>query len=213
MNPHTREIIARLLLSVDAVTLSPHKPFTWASGILSPIYCDNRRTLSYPAARSYVKMALAQTALELYPDAEVIAGVATGAISWGVLVADELGLPFVYVRPKPKDHGLENLIEGYLPKNSKVVVIEDLISTGGSSLKAVDALRDAGAKVEGLIAVYTHGFQEAVDRFADANCALDTLSDYDAVIEAASKDGLINPETKSILIDWRKDPHHWSAPK
>ena len=206
-------IFAEKLLNVKAIKLQPEAPFTWASGWKSPFYCDNRKTLAFPALRSFVKLELSRLVAEKYPEAQAIAGVATGAIAQGALVADALSLPFAYVRSKPKDHGMTNLIEGDLQPGMKVVVVEDLISTGGSSLKAVDALRDAGAKVEGLIAVYTHGFQEAVDRFADANCALDTLSDYDAVIEAASKDGLINPETKSILIDWRKDPHHWSAPK
>ena len=212
MNAHTKAVVAKMLLSVDAVKLSPCKPFTWASGILSPIYCDNRRTLSYPMARGYIKMALAQAVAEQYPSAEMIAGVATGAISWGVLVAEELGLPFVYVRPKPKDHGLENLIEGYLPEGSRTVVIEDLISTGGSSLKAVEALRDADAKVEGLIAVYTHGFEEAVHRFEEAKCPMDTLSDYDAVLEAASAQQLVDAKTKEVLATWRKDSHHWQAP-
>lgn len=205
----TAKQLARLLLQTEAVKLSSQAPFTWASGWKSPIYCDNRRVLSYPSARNYIKLAMSKAVAELYPEAEVIAGVATGAISWGILVADALNLPFVYVRPKPKDHGLENLVEGYLPGGARTVVIEDLISTGGSSLKAVRALRDQGAKVMGLLAVYTHGFSVAEELFQEANCTLNTLSRYEFVIEEAVSQGYIPSEELVLLTEWRKDPANW----
>ena len=159
--------VAEKLLRIKAVKLQPRNPFTWASGWKSPIYCDNRKTLSYPQIRTFIKIEISRLILELYPDVEVIAGVATGAIAQGALVADALGLPFIYIRPTPKDHGLENLIEGDLRPGQKVVVIEDLISTGGSSLKAVDAIRKDGSDVLGMIAIFSYGFQEAFNKYGN----------------------------------------------
>lgn len=213
MNHSPQEVsqqVAAHLLKVEAVRLSPDKPFTWASGWLSPIYCDNRRTLSFPDSRSYIKNALAALVRRLYPQAEYIAGVATGAISWGMLVADVLELPFVYVRPKPKDHGMGNQIEGFLPKGKKVVVVEDLISTGGSSLKAVKAIRQqAEVEVLGLVAVYTHGFAVAEELFAQAGVPMHTLSHYDAVLQQALAIDYISQATAQLLQEWRKDPANW----
>lgn len=205
------QLIARKLLEAKAVELRPEAPFTWASGWKSPIYCDNRKTLSFPQIRSIVKVELARTVAELYPEAEYIAGVATGAIAQGALVADLLGLPFVYIRAKAKDHGMENLIEGNLPKGSKVVVIEDLISTGGSSLKAVDAIRQAESSVLGMVAIYTHGFDEPIKRFAQANVTLDTLTDYEAVINEALAIGYISNADTETLREWRNSPSTWTG--
>lgn len=201
--------VAHRLLTIGAVELRPEQPFVWASGWLSPIYCDNRKTLSYPTHRSYIKQAFALRVSDLYPDAEVIAGVATGAISWGALVADELGLPFVYVRSSAKDHGKQNLIEGYLPAAARVVVIEDLISTGGSSMKAVEALQTAGAQVEGLMAVYTHGFAEAEQLFAEAGVEMLTLTDYNEVIRQAVSVGYVSESDLEMLAQWRQNPSQW----
>ena len=179
------KLIASKLIEVKAIKLQPNNPFTWASGWKAPIYCDNRKTLSYPQIRSLIKLELARVISETFGDVEAIAGVATGAIAQGALVADLLGLPFVYVRSSPKDHGLENLVEGELKPNSKVVVIEDLISTGGSSLKAAEAIRNFGCEVLGMVAVYTHGFPMAEQNFEKAGVKLVTLTDYDQVIEEA----------------------------
>lgn len=209
MSQRTEKTVARYLLEVEAVKLRPEEPFTWASGWKSPIYCDNRRTLSYPHARNYIKMAMAKAIADLYPETQVIAGVATGAISWGALVADALNLPFIYVRSQAKDHGMQNLIEGYLPGDSKVLVVEDLISTGGSSLKAVEALRVAGAEVLGLYAVYTHGFAVAEELFAFAGVPMHTLSHYDAVLKEAQRIGYVAADMLPVLAEWRKDPAHW----
>ena len=188
------KIFAEKLLNVKAIKLQPEQPFTWASGWLSPFYCDNRKTLSFPALRNFVKIELARIIAEEFPEADAVAGVATGAIAQGALVAEELALPFCYVRAKAKDHGMGNLIEGELPKDSKVIVIEDLISTGGSSLKAVEALRAAGYNVIGMVASYTYGFPVAEKAFADANVRLVTLTNYEAVVEVAKETGYIKAE-------------------
>ncbi len=200
---------ASKLLEVKAIKLQPNDPFTWASGWKSPFYCDNRKTLSFPWLRSYVKLELVHTILEHFPEATAVAGVATGAIAQGALVADALNMPFVYVRSKAKDHGMQNLIEGELPKDSKVVVVEDLISTGGSSLKAVAALREAGYEVIGMVASYTYGFPVAEKAFADANVRLETLTDYEHVVEKALETGYIAQEDVCLLHEWRKDPANW----
>ena len=205
----TRRYVAEALLKIEAVKLRPAEPFTWASGWKSPIYCDNRKTLSFPRERAYIKMAMSQIINERYPEADCIAGVATGAISWGALVADALGLPFIYVRSAAKDHGMQNLIEGNLRPGARVVVIEDLISTGGSSIKAVQALKAAGAEVLSLIAVYTHGFAQAEELFAAEGVPMLTLSDYSAVIERAVETGYIGSEQVSLLQEWRKSPDTW----
>ena len=200
---------ASRLLQVKAIKLQPNNPFTWASGWLSPFYCDNRKTLSYPELRNYVKLELVHKVLECFPEAEVVAGVATGAIAQGALVADELNLPFVYVRSKPKNHGLENLIEGDLKPGMKVVVIEDLISTGGSSLKAVEAIRSNACEVIGMVASYTYGFPVAENAFREANVRLETLTDYEHVVAEALATGYISEHDFDVLHDWRQAPDKW----
>ena len=200
---------AHRLLKIKAIKLQPNNPFTWASGWKSPFYCDNRKTLSYPELRNYVKLELTHAILEHFPDADAIAGVATGAIAQGALVADSLHLPFVYVRSKPKDHGLENLIEGELRPGMKVVVVEDLISTGGSSLKAVEAIRKNACEVIGMVASYTYGFPVAEQAFKDAGVQLVTLTDYENVVAKAVETGYISSDDVQLLDEWRKDPAHW----
>ena len=204
-----KRYFASRLLQVKAIKLQPNNPFTWASGWLSPFYCDNRKTLSYPELRNYVKLELVHKVLECFPEAEVVAGVATGAIAQGALVADELNLPFVYVRSKPKDHGLENLIEGDLKPGMKVVVIEDLISTGGSSLKAVEAIRSNACEVIGMVASYTYGFPVAENAFREANVRLETLTDYEHVVAEALATGYISERDVDVLHDWRQAPDKW----
>lgn len=201
--------LAKSLMDIKAVLLRPQEPFTWASGWHSPIYCDNRRILSHPELRAQVAQWLADKAMELYPEAEVVAGVATGAIAHGVLAADRMKKPFVYVRPKPKDHGTGSQIEGELTPGKKVVVIEDLISTGMSSLAAVKALRDAGAQVLGMVAIFTYGFDLAAQRFKEDKVRLDTLSNYSALVDVASETGYISSAAKSLLHEWRENPSEW----
>ena len=205
------KIFAAKLLKVKAIKLQPTNPFTWASGWKSPFYCDNRKTLSYPDLRSFVKIEISRLVAENFADADAVAGVATGAIPQGALVADALNLPFVYVRSKPKDHGLENLIEGELRPGMKVVVIEDLISTGGSSLKAVEAIRKNGCEVLGMVAAYTYGFDVARKAFEEANVQLITLTNYEAVVSEAVRIGYIKPEEVDLMNDWRKDPANWNG--
>ena len=203
------KIFAGKLLKVKAIKLQPTNPFTWASGWRSPFYCDNRKTLSYPDLRTFVKLETARLIIERFPETEAIAGVATGAIPQGAMVADTLALPFVYVRSKPKDHGLENLIEGDLKPGSKVVVVEDLISTGGSSLKAVEAIRNYGCEVVGMVASYTYGFDVAEKAFADAKIKLVTLTNYEAVVAEALRIGYIKESDVELLNEWRKSPSQW----
>lgn len=204
-----KKAFASKLLKIKAIKLQPNNPFTWASGWMSPFYCDNRKALSYPDLRSYVKLELVHAVLEHFPQADAVAGVATGAIAQGALVADALGLPFVYVRSKAKDHGMGNLIEGELPEGAKVVVVEDLISTGGSSLKAVEALRQAGVEVVGMVASYTYGFPVAQKAFEDAGVELVTLTDYEHVVAEAVETGYISEADVELLHEWRKDPANW----
>lgn len=204
-----RKTFAGKLLGIKAIKLQPNNPFTWASGWKSPFYCDNRKTLSYHDVRSFVKLELVHAILANFPEATAVAGVATGAIAQGALVAEELAMPYAYVRPKPKDHGMKNQIEGELPEGSKVVVVEDLISTGGSSLKAVAALREAGFEVVGMVASYTYGFPVAEEAFKEANVQLVTLTDYQSVVEKALETGYINKEDVPMLDEWRKDPANW----
>lgn len=206
---HLDRLLAEKLLKISAIKLQPELPFTWASGWNSPIYTDNRITLSYPDIRNFIKVELTRIILERLPQVEAIAGVATGAIAQGALVADTLGLPYAYVRSSPKDHGLENLIEGNLRPGQKVVVIEDLISTGGSSLKAVEAIRNAGCEVIGMVAIFTYGFPLAVERFAAASVDLYTLSNYTAMLEVALETGYIKPDDLETLQEWRQDPANW----
>ena len=203
------KLIAGKLLQVKAIKLQPANPFTWASGIKSPIYCDNRKTLSYPEVRSIIKIELARLICENFPETTAVAGVATGGIPQGALVADLLGLPFAYIRSAPKDHGLENLIEGELKSGSKVVIVEDLVSTGGSSLKAVQAIRNYGCETIGMVAIFTHGFPIAEKQFREANVPLFTLSNYNAIIEEALRINYINEADLAILQEWRKDPENW----
>ena len=204
-----KKIFASQLLEVKAIKLQPNNPFTWASGWKSPFYCDNRKTLSFPRLRSFVKLELCHLIQAEFPEAEAVAGVATGAIAQGALVADQLGLPFCYVRSKAKDHGMQNLIEGEVKAGAKVVVVEDLISTGGSSLKAVEALRQAGIEVVGMVASYTYGFPVAEEAFREAGVRLVTLTDYEAVVEQAAQTGYIKEEDKAVLAEWRKSPSTW----
>jgi len=201
--------VAEQLLEVNAVKLQPSDPFTWASGWKSPIYCDNRKALSYPATRTYIKQELAKIIKDKYSEVEVIAGVATGAIAQGALVAEELGLPFVYIRPSAKSHGMNNMIEGDLKSGSKVVVIEDLISTGGSSLKAVEALRAADCEVISMLAIFTYGFPVAEKAFAEAKVELVTLSNYNALIDCALDLGTVTAAQIDELKEWRKAPSEW----
>lgn len=201
--------IADYLLQIKAIKLQPSNPFTWASGWKSPIYCDNRKTLSFPGVRIAIRDAFADKVKKQYPEAEVIAGVASGAIAHGVLVADVLDLPFIYVRSGSKGHGLGNRIEGYFEKGNKVVVIEDLISTGGSSLSAVGALREAGCEVLGMLAIFTYGFEKAGNNFSENNCRLDTLSNYESLIERAMETGYIDSNDTDTLKLWRTDPANW----
>jgi orotate phosphoribosyltransferase len=200
---------AQKLMDIKAIKLQPNDPFTWASGWKSPIYTDNRKTLGHPSLRSFVKLELCHVIQENFPEADAVAGVATGAIAQGALVAEELGLPYCYVRPKPKDHGMGNQVEGEIKKGSKVIVVEDLISTGGSSLKAVAALREYGVEVIGMVASFTYGFPVAEEAFREAGVKLITLSNYDAVIEQAAETGYIKEEEKAVLAEWRKDPSVW----
>ena len=203
--------LAQKLMDIKAVKLQPQDPFTWASGWKSPIYTDNRKTLSFADVRGFVKLELCHAIQEHFPEAEAVAGVATGAIAQGALVADELGLPYVYVRPKPKDHGMGNQVEGELPKGIKVVVVEDLISTGGSSLKAVAALREYGVEVIGMVASFTYGFAVAEEAFREAGVVLTTLSDYHHVIAEAVKTGYVSDADVEMLKAWRQDPAGWGV--
>lgn len=201
--------VAKNLLEIKAIQLQPATPFTWASGWKSPIYCDNRKTLSYPQSRALIRDAFVQAIKQTYPDAEVIAGVATGAIAQAALVAEAMNLPMVYVRSSAKKHGMTNQIEGVLPEDAKVVVIEDLISTGGSSLAAVEALRNAGSNVLGMLAIFSYGFDVAVQNFKDNNCQLHTLSNYQTLIKEAVESKYIGNEEVYMLTAWRKNPAEW----
>jgi orotate phosphoribosyltransferase len=211
MNQQDRALkVAEFLLQIEAIKLSPENPFTWASGLRSPIYCDNRKTLSYPDVRAFIRDSFAATIRESFPNTEVIAGVATGGVAIGALVAEALNLPFIYVRSEAKKHGLGNQVEGVLKANQRVVVIEDLISTGSSSLKAVDALREANATIEGMVAIFTYGFPKATERFAEANCAVQTLSNYDYLLKQASASGYISSAQQETLRSWKSNPEAWS---
>jgi orotate phosphoribosyltransferase len=201
--------IAENLLQIKAVKLSVDNPFTWASGMLSPIYCDNRKTLSFPKIRTSIRQQFVNIIQNEYPSVDVVAGVATGAIAHGILVAQELGVPFIYVRPSEKKHGLENKIEGSLDSGQSVVVIEDLISTGGSSLSAVEAIRGAGCEVKGMVAIFSYNLKKAIQSFEDAKCTLHTLADYDFLIQKAVESNYISENDMSSLIKWRENPEGW----
>lgn len=201
--------IAHLLLQIEAIKLRTDNPFTWSSGWKSPIYCDNRLSLSYPEIRTAIKEGLAQAIRENFTNVEAIAGVATAGIAQGALVAEALNLPFSYVRPKPKDHGMENLIEGRVSKGQKVVVVEDLVSTGGSSLKAVEALRKEGAEVLGMVSIFNYGFDVAVRNFHEANLSLVSLSDFSHLLNIATENNYISEKDVTSLKSWRVDPSNW----
>ena len=206
---HVDRLLAEKLLSISAIQLQPENPFVWSSGWNSPIYTDNRKTLSYPDVRNFIKVELCRIIMENFRDVDVIAGVATGAIAQGALVADTLGLPYVYVRSSPKDHGLENLIEGNLKAGQRVVVIEDLVSTGGSSLKACEAIRNAGGEVAGMAAIFTYEFPVSTRKFKEAGVELRTISNYSAMLEAALEINYIKEDDIETLKEWRKDPANW----
>jgi orotate phosphoribosyltransferase len=211
MNQQDRALkVAEFLLQIEAIKLNPENPFTWASGLRSPIYCDNRKTLSYPEVRAFIRDAFAATIRESFSNAEVIAGVATGGIAIGALVAEALNLPFIYVRSEAKKHGLGNQVEGVLHAKQRVVVIEDLISTGSSSLKAVEALREADADIVGMVAIFTYGFEKAADRFAEATCQVQTLSNYDSLLQQATHSGYITASQQATLTNWKSNPEAWS---
>ena len=202
--------VTDFLLQIKAIKLQPNQPFTWASGIKAPIYCDNRKILSYPKIRTYIRQEITKTLSDNFGKPDVIAGVATGGIPLGILVAQELGLPFIYIRPASKSHGLENKIEGVLEEGQSVIVIEDLVSTGGSSLKAVNAIRGAGCTVKGMIAIFTYGLAESVENFKEAKCQLITLTDYETLIQKAADTSYISASDIKSLKDWRKDPKNWN---
>jgi orotate phosphoribosyltransferase len=201
--------IAEKLLQSGAVKLSPAQPFTWASGWKSPIYCDNRKLLSFPYVRDFVKSEMCNVIFEEFGDAAMLAGVATAGIAWGALAADQLKLPYIYVRPKPKEHGLGNQIEGFYEAGQQVVVIEDLISTGKSSLQVVDVLRKAGLEVVGMISIFNYGFDAAVDAFAQAGVPFISLTNYAQLVQIGLEKGIISSEQESLLLDWRKNPAEW----
>lgn len=211
INKDTAHKVAEFLLQIKAIKLNKSEPFQWASGWYSPIYCDNRKTLSYPKVRTYIRQEYVNAIQENFGQVDVIVGVATGGIAQGALIAQDLELPFGYVRSSSKGHGLQNMIEGDIQPGSRVVVIEDLISTGMSSLKAVEALRAAGCQVVGMVAIFSYGFQLAAKNFEDYKCQLVTLSDYNSLIETAVEEGYISSEDINSLKAWREDPANWNA--
>ncbi len=208
----TNEIaVAEKLLEVQAVKLSPDKPFTWASGWKSPIYCDNRKVLSFPYSRDFIKSEMCSLLFEQFPEAEMLAGVATAGIAWGAMAADQLKLPYIYVRPKPKEHGLGNQIEGFYTAGLKVLVIEDLISTGKSSLQVVDVLKQAGLEVIGMVSIFTYGFDAADKAFKEAGVSYVSLTNYPTLISLAVEKGIVSADTEQLLLQWRKDPANWKG--
>ena len=204
-------IVAEKLLQVNAIKLSPDNPFTWASGWKSPIYCDNRKVLSFPYIRDFIKSEMCNVIFEKFPDVDLLAGVATAGIAWGAMAADQLKLPYVYVRPKPKEHGLGNQIEGFFETGQRTVVIEDLVSTGKSSLQVVNVLKEQGLDVIGLVSIFSYGFPEATTSFREASLTLHSLTDYPALIQLALKKGIVSGEQQEILLKWRDDPAHWDG--
>ena len=203
--------VAEKLLQVNAVSLSPNKPFTWASGWKSPIYCDNRKILSFTHIREFVKSEMCNLIFDKFPDANLLAGVSTGGIAWGALAADQLKLPFVYVRPRPKEHGLGNQVEGYFEKGQKTVVVEDLISTGKSSLQVVEALRKADLEVMGMVSIFNYGFAAAKEAFERASVIFYSLTNYPAMLKLAIEKGIINQEQEVVLLKWQEDPSAWKG--
>ena len=205
------KLIAEKLLQVNAVKLNPEHPFTWASGWKSPIYCDNRKILSFPFIRDHIKSELCNVIFERFPNAELLAGVATAGIAWGAMAADQLKLPFVYVRPKPKEHGLANQIEGYYEEGQKVVVVEDLVSTGKSSLQVVDVLKESGLEIEGMVSIFNYGFSQAEEAFKKAGLTYYSLTNYPVLVERALEKGILASGQEEILLKWRDDPANWKG--
>ena len=203
--------VAEKLLQINAIKLSPQEPFTWASGWKSPIYCDNRKVLSFPYIRDFIKSEMCSVIFEKFPEAEVLAGVATAGIAWGAMAADQLKLPYVYVRPKPKEHGLGNQIEGFYEKGQKAVVIEDLVSTGKSSLQVVDVLKEQGLEVIGMVSIFTYGFALATEAFSKSSLTYYSLTDYPTLIESAVQKGIVSSNHLDILLKWRDDPAGWKG--
>lgn len=206
-----RKAVAEKLLQINAIKLSIETPFTWASGWKSPIYCDNRKILSFPYMRDFIKSEMCNLIFQSYKDAEMLAGVATAGIAWGAMVADQLKLPFIYVRPKPKEHGLGNQIEGFYETGKKVVIIEDLISTGKSSLQVAEVLKNAGLQIEGMVSIFNYGFKEAKDSFKNANIYLRTLTDYDSLITLAIEKSYVSESDQNTLLNWRANPAGWKV--
>ena len=205
------KVIAEKLLQVGAVKLNLREPFTWASGWKSPIYCDNRRILSFPFIRDYIKSELCNVVFEKFPDAELLAGVATAGIAWGAMIADQLKLPYIYVRPKPKEHGLGNQVEGYFERDQKAVIIEDLVSTGKSSLQVVDVLKNAGVEVVGMVSIFTYDFPVAAEAFKMAGLKYQPLTSYPALIQLAIEKGIVSSNEQEVLLKWRNDPANWKG--
>ena len=205
------KVVAEKLLQVNAVKLNLHNPFTWASGWKSPIYCDNRRVLSFPFIRDFIKSELCNIVFERFPDAELLAGVATAGIAWGAMAADQLKLPYIYVRPKPKEHGLGNQIEGYYEKGQKTIVIEDLVSTGKSSLQVVDVLKAEGLEVTGMVSIFTYDFPVALAAFKNAGIKYYPLTSYPELVKLAIEKGIISSQQEEILLKWRDDPANWKG--
>ena len=203
--------VAEKLLQVQAIKLHPEHPFTWASGWKSPIYCDNRKVLGFPFIRDFIKSEMCNVIFEQFPEADLIAGVATAGIAWGAMAADQLKLPYIYVRPKPKEHGLGNQIEGFYKTGQKVLVVEDLISTGKSSLQVVDVLKQAGIEVVGMVSIFTYGFDLANNAFTDAGVKYISLTNYSTLIALALEKGIISKETEALLMEWKKDPAGWQG--
>lgn len=203
--------VAEKLLQVQAIKLSPEKSFTWASGWKSPIYCDNRKVLSFPFVRDFIKSEMCNVIFEKFPQAEMLAGVATAGIAWGAMAADQLKLPYIYVRPKPKEHGLGNQIEGYYSAGQKVLVIEDLISTGKSSLQVVDVLKQQGLEVVGMVSIFNYGFDLAEKAFKDAAVSYQSLTNYQTLISLAVEKNIVSADTESLLMQWRNDPANWKG--
>ena len=206
---NNKKAVAEKLLQINAIKLSPDKPFTWASGWKSPIYCDNRKILSFPFIRDFIKSEMCNVISESFAEVDLLAGVATAGIPWGAMAADHLKLPFIYVRPKPKEHGLGNQIEGYYENGMKVVVIEDLISTGKSSLDVVKVLKTSGLEVNGLVSIFNYGFKEADEAFKQAGIAYSSLTDYQTLIVLAIEKGIVSANEEKTLLDWKENPSNW----
>lgn len=203
--------VAEKLLQINAIKLNTQQPFTWASGWKSPIYCDNRRVLSFPYIREFIKSEMCNVIFDQFPNAQLLAGVATAGIAWGAMAADQLKLPYIYVRPKPKEHGLGNQVEGYYEKGQETVVIEDLVSTGKSSLDVVNVLKNAGLNVIGMVSIFTYGFPVAAEAFAAAGLEYRSLTNYTSLISLAVEKGMVSPDQQDILLKWREDPAKWSG--